>query len=103
MLKIVDPEKLMFEIGKHCYSFSTDFFQWENFKFGVMQALNTMPTVDTVRHAHWEQPSYSDEENGVFQCSNCKEAFVLISGSPKENKYEYCPNCGCKMDEKTEE
>jgi hypothetical protein len=57
------------------------------------------PTVDTERHAHWEQPSCYDEENGVFQCSNCKEEFVLICGSPKENEYEYCPHCGCKMDE----
>ena len=56
-------------------------------------------TTNTERHAHWEQPSYFDEENGVFQCSNCKEEFVLISGSPKENEYEYCPHCGCKMDE----
>lgn len=54
------------------------------------------------RHAHWEQPSYFDEENGVFQCSNCKEEFMLISGSPKENEYEYCPHCGCKMDEVTQ-
>lgn len=53
------------------------------------------------RHAHWEQPSYFDEDNGVFQCSNCKEEFVLISGSPKENEYNYCPNCGCRMDEAT--
>lgn len=56
---------------------------------------------DTEQHAHWEQPSYFDEENGVFQCSNCKEKFVLISGSPKENKYNYCPTCGAKMDEVT--
>lgn len=57
------------------------------------------PTVETVKYAHWEQPSYFDEENNVFQCSNCKEEFVLISGSPKENGYEYCPHCGCKMED----
>lgn len=57
---------------------------------------------NTERHAHWEQPSYLDEDNGVFQCSNCKEKFVLISGNPKENEYEYCPHCGCKMDEVTQ-
>lgn len=56
---------------------------------------------NTDRHAHWQQPSYFYEENGVFQCSNCKEEFVLISGSPKENEYNYCPHCGCKMDEVT--
>ena len=53
---------------------------------------------DIERHTHWEQPSYFYEENGIYRCSNCKEEFVLIDGSPKENGYEYCPHCGCKMD-----
>lgn len=65
----------------------------------VYISTDLQATVDIVRHAHWEQPSYFDEENGVFRCSNCKEEFVLISGSPKENGYEYCPHCGAKMDE----
>lgn len=76
---------------------------WNDCNSYYYNIIIEQPTVDTVRHAHWEQPSYFDEENGVFRCSNCKEEFVLISGSPKENEYEYCPHCGCKMDEKTEE
>ena len=68
----------------------------------ILDIVSEQPTAKAERHAHWEQPSYFDEENGVFQCSNCKEEFVLVSGSPKENGYEYCPHCGCKMDEKTE-
>lgn len=65
----------------------------------IINIIKKEPTVDTERHAHWEQSSYFDEENNVYQCSSCKEEFVLISGSPKENGYEYCPHCGCKMDE----
>ena len=61
--------------------------------------IKQIPKADTEQHAHWEQPSYFDEDNNVYQCSNCKEEFVLISGSPKDNGYEYCPHCGCKMDE----
>lgn len=56
-------------------------------------------TTNKELHAHWEQPSYFYEENNVFQCSNCKEEFVLISGGPKENDYNYCPHCGCKMED----
>lgn len=67
----------------------------------ILDIVSEQPTAKAERHAHWEQPSYFGEENGVFQCSNCKEEFVLISGSPKENEYNYCPNCGCRMDEVT--
>lgn len=31
-------------------------------------------------------------------CSNCKDMFMLIEGTPKDNNYNYCPNCGAKMD-----
>lgn len=104
MAKLIDGEKLLAVIEEHCYTLCDLFNSTDNGMFlcGIKQAINEQPTVDTERHAHWEQPSYFDEENGVFQCSNCKEEFVLICGSPKENKYEYCPHCGCKMDEKTE-
>lgn len=74
---------------------------WNDCNSYYYDLIIKQPTVETVKHAHWKQPSYFYEENGVFQCSNCKEEFVLISGSPKENEYEYCPHCGCKMDEVT--
>ena len=75
---------------------------WNDCNSYYYDLIIKQPTVETVKHAHWKQPSYFDEENGVFKCSNCKEEFVLISGSPKENEYEYCPHCGCKMDEVTD-
>lgn len=74
---------------------------WNDCNSYYYDLIIKQPKVDKERHAHWEQSSYFDEENNVFQCSNCKEEFVLISGSPKENEYEYCPHCGCKMDEVT--
>jgi predicted nucleic acid-binding Zn ribbon protein len=36
----------------------------------------------------------SDE---YYECSVCKDAFVLMEGTPKENNYNYCPNCGADM------
>ena len=64
----------------------------------IFEEIKFMNKADTERHAHWKQPSYFNEENNVYQCSNCKEEFVLVSGNPKENEYNYCPNCGCKME-----
>ena len=99
--------------GKNYYSIlyldETDGEIHQGFSSGSLDVISdflkeffTKNNDDTEQHAHWEQPSYFDEENGVFRCSKCKEEFVLISGSPKENGYEYCPHCGCKMDKKTE-
>lgn len=34
-----------------------------------------------------------------YECSCCKEAFMLIDGTPTGNNYYYCPNCGAKMEE----
>lgn len=95
MADLIDRKKLLFDI-------STLVMNIESYTyFSIKNLVMFQPAVDTERHAHWEQHFYFDEENGVFQCSNCKEEFVLISGSPKENEYNYCPHCGCKMDEVT--
>lgn len=29
--------------------------------------------------------------------TDCKRAFSLITGTPKDNDYVYCPNCGRKI------
>lgn len=52
---------------------------WNDCNSYYYDLIIKQPTIDTERHAHWEQPSYFYEDNGIFQCSNCKEEFVLIS------------------------
>ena len=39
---------------------------------------------------------YDDDED-TFECSVCKEPFTLICGTPKDNLYNFCPNCGADM------
>ena len=39
---------------------------------------------------------YSDDED-TFECSVCKEPFTLTYGTPKDNLYNFCPNCGADM------
>ena len=51
--------------------------------------INTMPTVDAVpvKRGKWTvTPIY-------IKCSECGESFMLMPQN-------YCPNCGCRMDEK---
>lgn len=35
----------------------------------------------------------------IYRCENCKEDFVLIDGTPKDNNYTYCPCCGQCLEE----
>lgn len=37
----------------------------------------------------------------IYRCSNCHERFVLEEGTPFDNRYFYCPNCGAKMSEQS--
>lgn len=46
----------------------------------------------------------SDEwDGGYYECSVCGEAFTFIEGTPKENLYNYCPNCGARMEVNNDE
>ena len=39
-----------------------------------------------------------DGWDGVYwRCSECDGAFCLVDGTPKENEYNFCPNCGADM------
>lgn len=70
--------------------------QWDwlidNFK-----ELNEVPSVQPEQKiGRWIERT--DTQNDVYYvCSNCKEAFTLIEGTPTDNLYNYCPNCGAFM------
>lgn len=63
------------------------------------QVIEAIPKADTERHAHW---GIWDEDTNTYECSNCKNPFTLLEGTPEQNTYFYCPYCGCKMDEEQE-
>ena len=58
----------------------------------ICEYIQAQPTADVapVVHAHWTRSHIA----GRF-CSNC-EGYGIIASS-------YCPDCGAKMDEKTEQ
>ena len=49
-----------------------------------------------LKHAEWveDEDIYGDP---IYHCSACNERFVLEEGTPIENHYFYCPNCGAMM------
>ena len=55
--------------------------------------------LDALRpNGEWTQEDHTDEMLNIWHCSNCKEDFCSeVGGHPKEWNYNFCPNCGAKM------
>ena len=60
-------------------------------------AMDKMPTIELKRDkGKWIEED--DGWDGVFwRCSECNEPFYLVDGTPVDNEYHYCPNCGADM------
>lgn len=59
-----------------------------------------LPDVEEVKRGVWKSVN---ENDNVWECSGkdgCGEQYMLIVGTPEDNKFMYCPNCGAKMIEK---
>ena len=59
--------------------------------------LNIMPTADVVevRHGEWVQDVY-DKMMDIYRCSCCETSWSVIDNDME--RFNYCPNCGAKMD-----
>lgn len=71
----------------------------EDFK----RAIRTIPAgtlidVAPVVHGRWEDSTDEWFGTDVYTCSKCRESYVLVEGTPKQNLWNYCPACGAKMD-----
>ena len=66
---------------------------WEQgYEAGLAQGKSERPK------GEWTQEDYTDEMLNIWHCSNCKEDFCSeVGGHPKEWNYNFCPNCGAKM------
>ena len=60
--------------------------------------IHALPSVSAERSGEWTAEIGYEGEVLYYECSNCKEAFSLLEGTPEENKYHFCPNCGARME-----
>ena len=59
---------------------------------------------EPVEHGRWIPcESETGEGSNTYKCSACGEIQMIIDGTPKENGWKYCPYCGARMDEGTEQ
>lgn len=64
--------------------------------FAAMDILHALPAADVVPvvHARWVDKCARD-----WHCSKCgKRVHVTFDGYCKNDKLDYCPNCGARMD-----
>ena len=88
MDRLISADALMEDIRKHSTSYFADDFAHE--------WVDKQPTIDPVRHGTWR--NYKDEHT----CSVCGEV-VTGDWMYEDSAYDYCPNCGAKMDGEREE
>ena len=67
----------------------------------MLDEVECFQTADVapVVHGRWEVSTDEWFETDVYTCSKCRESYVLVEGTPKENLWHYCPNCGAQMHE----
>lgn len=55
----------------------------------LIDAINEMPTIDPVKHGYWLEYTVPN----IICCSECD-----WGTSVEEKHFNYCPNCGARMD-----
>lgn len=63
----------------------------------AVSIIEEQPTVEPVR-GEWIE--VDDDIEVFYRCSNCGDEFVILSGTPEESNYKFCPNCGADMRKK---
>ena len=59
--------------------------------------INAMPTADVVEVVHGEWIADRSPVEVEFRCSECGYSYIEAD-SYQNCDYNYCPNCGAKMD-----
>lgn len=68
------------------------------------QILSDAPTVDAepIRHGRWEEIKSGDWANATeYRCSECGKYRLAVN--PVNYNWNYCPNCGAKMEGEIDE
>lgn len=90
MAEYIDREEYC---EKHCRC-SNEYCDKESCPIWKAPAADVAPVV----YGRWEDSIDEWFGTDVYTCSKCRESYVLVEGTPKENLWRYYPNCGAKMD-----
>lgn len=90
-MRLINAEKLWL---------TTEYVDGKEHKYYEQFEVDDAPTIDAepVRHGKWTRNYESSWGDSRFMCSvcHCKESVPTCNGEP--TVWDYCPNCGAKMD-----
>lgn len=80
--------------NRYVLSGATNSIDWGMHTIGIFQAIEEASTADVrpVVRGKWE--SHGEGFKWVFVCSACG----YVDGHPMNDRMNFCPNCGAKMD-----
>ena len=60
----------------------------------IKEHIDNAPDIDfaPVRHGHWE------DDYSFIKCSSCRTYETKYDHLGNMNEFDYCPNCGARMD-----
>ena len=104
MMRLIDVNKLKENLTTEIYSYSKGDIRKRLFARGLSLAydiVNKQPTVEP-KHGHWieVQRIHEKDHTAICECSLCGDTVWVYDG---QRAWNYCPNCGAKMDEVTED
>lgn len=109
MPKVTNIDELIAELEMQKAELKGDY---TNFAYGRYSGLdyaedlaNQIANVETtsVVHGYWIDMQEDDATEGMWRCSVCSSDRYFDIMTPAECGCYYCPNCGAKMDLKSEE
>ena len=62
----------------------------------ITELINGVPSAQPVRHGKWIWKGEDGDSRWMCSECKCKEYVPTCNGVP--NIWNYCPNCGCRMD-----
>ena len=62
----------------------------------VREEIKKSPLTEEPPKGEWIEKEVFDGDT-AYECSECGELFCLIDGTPADNLYNFCPNCGADM------
>lgn len=98
MAEYIEREALLKELATHFNKVDGRTLYHPSMSLAMHDVRNAPAAdVEPVKHGRWIEQEAPNMDT-YCDCSACGESFVFIDGSPKDNLYTYCPNCGAKMD-----
>ena len=102
--RLIDADALAEQVDNLCSDWNENWIGNDNQSFilhsDVSDLISDAPTVDAVEVVHGEWIMCEDENDCEYiECPLCGEQFYDGDNDTFDKPWNYCPNCGAKMDE----